>query len=164
MTISNGTTLVGLINAMIGGYVLVIPVLSLKAGYLDWIFGCIILGCVAVYTALLLVKHLGSAPNVKFLILHHFKGDHFYTTTYNIVIWFSFMGGMVIYFKLFCIQITGLFGDLPFLSESIAFFLIVWVICLRESDLSEIALASGIVSMIGYIIYLLWVIVTSPSG
>lgn len=115
MTIGTGTTLVGLINAMIGAYVLVIPILSLKAGYADWLIGCVLLGCISTYTAYLLTRHLGKAPNIKHLILNHFKGDHFYTTLYNIVIWFSFMGAELIYFQLFCIQIRGLFGDLPFL-------------------------------------------------
>jgi len=34
----------------------------------------------------------------------------------------------------------------------------------RECDLSEIALASGITSIIGYVIYLIWVIDTAPQG
>jgi amino acid permease len=105
MTIGTVTTLVGLINATIGGSMLMLPVLSMKAGYLDWGFGCTILCLVCMYTAYLLVKHLGKAKNIKFLILGHFKGDHLYTTIYNIVIWFSFMSTQIIYFKLFCIQI-----------------------------------------------------------
>ena len=105
MTIGTGTTLVGLINATIGGSMLMLPILAMKAGYLDWGFGCIILCMVCMYTAYLLVKHLGKAKNIKYLILGHFKRDHFYTTLYNIVIWFSFMSSQIIYFKLFCIQI-----------------------------------------------------------
>jgi hypothetical protein len=109
MTIGTGTTLVGLINATIGGSMLMLPILSMKAGYLDWGFACIILCMVCMYTAYLLVKHLGKAKNIKYLILGHFKGDRLYTTIYNIVIWFSFMSSQIIYFKLFCIQIEGLF-------------------------------------------------------
>lgn len=40
----------------------------------------------------------------------------------------------------------------------------VWVIALRECDLSEVALASGITSIIGYIAYLIWMIDTAPPG
>jgi hypothetical protein len=103
MTIGTGTTLVGLINATIGGTILVIPILAMKAGYMDWGIGCVLMCIITAYTAYLLTRHLGKAPNVKFLILHHFKGDHFYTTLYNIIIWFSFMGSEIIYFRLFCI-------------------------------------------------------------
>jgi amino acid permease len=110
MTIGFGTTLIGLINAAIGGAMLVIPILALDAGYIEWIIGCLALACITTYTAYLLVKHLGKAKNIKYLVLYHFKGDHTYTTLYNIVIWFSFMSAMIIYYKLFCIQIQGLFG------------------------------------------------------
>jgi len=109
MTVGTGTTLVGLINAAIGGSMLVIPILSLKSGYLDWGIACILLCVITAYTAYLMTRHLGKAKNVKYLILYHFKHDHFYTTMYNMVIWFSFMGAIIIYFKLFCIQIEGLF-------------------------------------------------------
>jgi hypothetical protein len=162
MTIGTGTTLIGMVNAMIGGSILILPTLSLNAGYLDWIFGCLILFIITTYTASLLVKHLGKAPNIKYLILHHFKGDHFYTTIYNIVIWFSFMGALIIYFKLFCGQIEGLFEISFLVPEGIAIFLLIWVVALRECDLSEVALASGVTSIIGYIIYLFWMIDTAP--
>jgi threonine/homoserine/homoserine lactone efflux protein len=42
--------------------------------------------------------------------------------------------------------------------------LVVWVIGLRECDLSEIALASGVISIIGYVAYLVWMVDTAPSG
>lgn len=105
MTIGTGTTLVGLINGMIGGIMLVVPILSLDAGYVDWMVACILLAPITCYTAYLLIRHLGKSKNIKYLILNHFKGDHTYTTVYNIVIWFNFMGQIIIYFKLFCVQI-----------------------------------------------------------
>lgn len=162
MTISTRTTIIGLINATVGGTLLVIPILSLNAGYLDWGLGGTLLCCITAYTALLLVRHLGKAPNIKFLILAHFKGDRFYTSAYNIVIWFSFMAAEIIYFKLFCIQIQSLFGWKEFVPEGIAIFLFFWVIGLREFDMSEVALASGITSIIGYMVYLFWVVETAP--
>lgn len=105
MTIGTPTTLVGLLNAMIGGSMLVIPVLGMEAGYLSWTINCILICIVTGYTAYLLVTHLGKAKNIKYLILAHFKQDHTYTSLYNIVIWFSFLSAMLIYFNLFCTQI-----------------------------------------------------------
>jgi hypothetical protein len=105
MTIGTWTTLIGILNATIGGSMLVIPILALDAGYVDWMIGCCVLAFVTCYTAYLLVKHLGKAKNIKYLILYHFKGDHTYTIIYNIVISFTFLSTMISYFKLFCIQI-----------------------------------------------------------
>ena len=50
------------------------------------------------------------------------------------------------------------------MAEGVGLLLVIWVIALRECDLSEIALASGIASIIGYIAYLIWMIDTAPSG
>ena len=80
------------------------------------------------------------------------------------IIWFSFMSTQIVYFKLFYIQIAGLLEIEDFVIEGIAIFLMIWVITLRECDLSEIALASGITSIIGYIAYLIWMVDTAPSG
>jgi len=105
MTINTVTTLVGLLNAMIGGSMLVLPVLGMDGGYLTIVIGCVLICAVTGYTAFLLVHHLGKAKNVKYLILGHFGNDHTYTTLYNCFIWFSFLSAMILYFNLFCVQI-----------------------------------------------------------
>ncbi len=110
MTIGTIPTVAGLVNAMIGGTMLVIPILAMNSGYLDWIIGCLVICCITFYTAYLLVHHLGKAKNIKYLILNHFGNDNTYTIIYNIVIWFSFATAMITYFQLFCVMIKGLFG------------------------------------------------------
>ena len=110
MTIGTLPTLAGLINAMVGGTILVIPILAMNSGYLDWILGCLIICSISCYTAYLLVHHLGKAKNIKYLILNHFNQNTCYTVAYNIVIWFSFATAMIAYFKLFCVMLVGLFG------------------------------------------------------
>lgn len=109
MTIGTGATILGLANLMIGGIMLMIPILAIDAGYMDWITACLIMASATCYTAYLQVKHLGKANNIKELIINHFKGDHTYTNIYNIIIWSNFAVLVVIYFQLFCIQIQGLF-------------------------------------------------------
>lgn len=110
MTIGTGVTLVGLINGMIGIVMPVIPILAQDAGYVDWMIACIFLATTICYTGYLLVKHLGKSKNIKYLILNHFKGDHTYSHIYNFIIWVSFAASIVAYFRLFCIQISGLFN------------------------------------------------------
>lgn len=110
MTIGTTTTVIGLLNAMIGGSMLIIPIDGKDAGYLSWTIRCILIGGTTAYTAYLLVKHLGKAKNIKYLILAHFGQDRKYTTLYNCTIWFSFLSAMILYFSLFCVQIEGLLG------------------------------------------------------
>ena len=110
MTIGTGVTLLGLINAMIGMVMPIVPILAQDAGYVDWIIGGLLIAISTCYTGYLLVKHLGKSKNIKHLILNHFKGDQTYTHIYNAIIWVSFAGGNVAYFRLFCIQVSGLFN------------------------------------------------------
>lgn len=72
MTIGTATTVIGLLNAMIGGSMLIVPVDGKDAGYLSWTIRCIIIGAACGYTAYLLVSHLGKSKNIKYLILAHF--------------------------------------------------------------------------------------------
>ena len=58
-------TLVGLINAMVGGTMTIIPVLTITSGYLPLILGCLATGIFTCYTILLLVSHLGKASSVR---------------------------------------------------------------------------------------------------
>lgn len=105
MAIGTGITLVGLVNAMIGIVMPMIPILAQDAGYVDWAIACILLAAVTCYTGYLMVKHLGKSKNIKHLILNHFNGDHTYAYIYNIIIWISFAAANVAYFRLFCIQV-----------------------------------------------------------
>ena len=74
MTIGSVASLAGLLNAMIGGTMLIIPILAMKCGYWDWIIGCLAICLITGYTAQLMVRHLGKAKNIKYLLLNHF--DH----------------------------------------------------------------------------------------
>lgn len=53
MTIGTGAIIVGLANVMKGGIMLMIPILAIDAGYMDWIVACQIMACVTYYTAYL---------------------------------------------------------------------------------------------------------------
>lgn len=68
MAIGSVATLVGLLNAMIGGTMLIIPILALTAGTMEQLLFSLVLGLITAYTAYLLVSHLGTAKNIKHLI------------------------------------------------------------------------------------------------
>lgn len=164
MTIGTVASLAGLLNAMIGGTMLIIPVLAMKCGYWDWIVGCLVICLITGYTAQLLVRHLGKAKNIKYLLLNHFEQSRAVTVAYNVVICLSFLAAMLVYFQLFYEQVKGLLGEFDLQHEVLALFLIVWVLALRNCHLSEIILASGLVSVCVYIAFLVWMVSTAPAG
>lgn len=85
------------------------------------------------------------------------------TSVYNVMIWFSFTSAMIVYFNLFCVQIEALLGRFDFLTEILALVLILWTGFLRETDLSEVVLASGIASIIGFFAFLTFMSAKSDS-
>jgi amino acid permease len=110
MTMSASTTVVGLVNGMIGGTCLVIPYMGIKTGWAMSIVICLIIGWISYYTAYLIILHLGKGTQIKDCILTHFDNDYRYMTGYSFLIWLSFMPFMLIYFRIICLQIEGLMG------------------------------------------------------
>ncbi len=163
MAIGSVATLVGLLNAMIGGTMLIIPILALTAGTMEQLLFSLVLGLITAYTAYLLVSHLGTAKNIKHLILGHFGEDVRVTSVYNVIIWFSFTSAMIVYFNLFCVQVEALLGKMDYLPEMLALVLILWTGFLRETDLSEIILASGMASIVGFFAFLTFMTLKSEN-
>lgn len=63
--LSNPMTVVALANGMIGGTILVLPVLALHTGYLLIPIISLVMGVTSLYTAWMVVKHLGHYPTVN---------------------------------------------------------------------------------------------------
>ena len=81
--------IVGLINGMVGGSALVLPLLGLEAGYIAIPFISVFFGVVSAYSCLLTVEHLGECKNIRDSILEHFYGLHTVTVFYNFVMGMS---------------------------------------------------------------------------
>ena len=56
MTIGENAVLAGLLNTMLGGSMLVLPVAAMTGGYLIWATSAVLLGLIQGYNAYLLVK------------------------------------------------------------------------------------------------------------
>lgn len=150
---------------MIGGTILVLPLLGIVVGYVSVIAITALLSVVSGYTAYLIVKHLGKASNINEAILDHFDGNHNYSVFYNIFISFTFWSSIFGYFHLLVLQIIGLF-DVHDKMLPLGVFLLVFVITLglKKYQIGEKLLAYGIVSIIGYVIFLIWAQITAPTG
>lgn len=55
----------GLLNGMVGGTVLVLPLLGLETGYLLIPVVSLVYGLISWYTCYLLIIHLGQSNNIK---------------------------------------------------------------------------------------------------
>lgn len=131
MSIGIFTTVFGLFNAIIGNWMLILPVAALSSGYATWTSTCLILCLVSGYTSTLMVQHLGKSKNIKYLILNHFGNVKGYTIFYNIVVMISLSSSTLVYFKFLINQVEGLFGHGQFIPEYCLVGSIIWVIFLR---------------------------------
>jgi amino acid permease len=72
MTLSNKMTVIGLTNGMIGGVILVLPLLALETGWLLILPVTIFSGFVSYYTCSLCLRHMKNYKDLDVAILHHF--------------------------------------------------------------------------------------------
>lgn len=66
MVLSSPLTVVGLMNGMIGGLILVLPVSAYQAGYLFTILAIVFSGFFSFYSCYLSIKHLGDQKDMNF--------------------------------------------------------------------------------------------------
>ena len=164
MEMSNSMTILGLLNGMIGGTVLVLPILGLRAGYIDTLVVSLFMGFISFYTGYLIVLHLGKAKSIKDYILSHFNNDYKYMQIYSGFIWFSFIPVFIIYFRLIVLQFQGLFGYYEWFGPVVAVLLIIYITIIRYFNLGEETIAIGIISIILYLFFLVWAQISAPSG
>ena len=127
----------GLLNYMIGGTVLILPILAMKSGYVNTILICLSMGYISYYTAILIVAHLGKSKDIKSSILAHFSNETIYLKVYSILIWLSFIPTFIVYFQLIVNQISGLIGQKDWISYAAIAFLIVLILIVRYFNYSE---------------------------
>lgn len=102
---SAGTTVMGIVNGMIGVNCLVLPTIGLSAGYLNILWTCSLMGYVCYYMAVLLVTHMGKSKNIKECVLAHFRGDYNYMVGYSVINYLAFLPSLFGIFRILCLQI-----------------------------------------------------------
>jgi amino acid permease len=104
MTLSSPLTVVALMNGMIGGVILVLPVSSHQAGYIFTIIAIIVSGAFSFYSCYLSIKHLGDQKDMNFAMLVHFGNYKIAKIVYDIVVWLGLFLGSMFYYGLVCLQ------------------------------------------------------------
>lgn len=102
---NNLMAVVGFVNSMIGGALLVLPVLGLSSGYISSSLLCMTMGFITFYTCWLLIMHVGKNGSIKEGILYHFDHNYTYLTVYSCMVWVNVIPILLIYFRLIVLQI-----------------------------------------------------------
>lgn len=97
MALSSPLTVVGLMNGMIGGVILVLPVTAYQAGYLFTILAILFSGFFSFYSCYLSIKHLGDQKDMNFAMQAHFNSK-VAMIFYDIVVWLGLLLGSIFYF------------------------------------------------------------------
>ena len=156
--------IIALLNGMLGGTILVLPLIAIKTGYLLIPIITILYGVLSGYSTYLIALHLGKAHSIRAAILEHFYGQRRYSNIYCFVIFISFFFVLITYFQLFIKQIEGFLHPSVWIGIISAFSLIGLTFLMRKFKIGDKLLAYGIISIIVYIIFLFWAQVTAPSG
>ena len=155
---------VAMINGMIGGLILVLPILSMEGGLITSALIIFITGFFSFYSCYLCVLHLGEHSDLDKALVAHFNGSKVVKIIYDILVFISMTVLLILYFNLIVQQWEGL---LPYnLANPIcnAVALVALTITLNFFHLGAKLLGYGLVSIVGYCIFLIWMLVSAPAG
>lgn len=165
MSLSSPLTVIGMINGMIGGFILILPVNALHAGWVFTLLVILIIGAFSYYSCYLCVIHLGDQKDLDYAMYVHFNKNRFIKIVYDLTVFSNLLFLGFLYFQLICIQWEGIVGKESIanpLSNTLVLFILIFV--LKYFEFGASIMAYGIISIIGYVIFLIWVVSTSPEG
>ena len=142
-------TVIGLVNGMIGGIILVMPLLALKTGWFLILPITLFSGFVSYFTCLLCIRHLRNFKNLDTAIYYHFGKKVQYKVFYDVIIIVSMTTLLVLYFSLICEQWAGIVGQSKVISIINALMLFPIVYVMKKYDFGATLLAYGILSIVG---------------
>lgn len=102
------TTVLCLVNGMIGGSILVIPIIALQGGWLYTIIVIAITAFFSYYTCYITIIHIGDQRDLDNTLQRHFHGNKGIKIFYDICVCLGIILLMTLYFNLIVIQWEGL--------------------------------------------------------
>ena len=122
-------------------------------------------GIFSYYSSMLCVKHLGNSSDLDEALLHHFNQNKIISIFYDLVVFLNLLFLLLLYFNLITQQWEGMLGNTNILNPIInAIVLFALVFIMKYFDFGASLLAYGIISIVGYCIFLVWLLGTAPSG
>lgn len=162
--LSNTMTVVAMANGMIGGIILVMPILALKTGTALIAPVSMITGFFSYFSCLLCLRHLRNYKDLDEAVYMHFGKKKSFRIFYDITIVVSISVLLILYFDLICKQWEGIIEESPLVPILNALVLFPIVYIMKRFHFGASLLAYGILSIVGYAIFLLWMWITAPPG
>jgi amino acid permease len=84
-------TVLSMINGMIGGFILILPVLALETGYISTLIVIIITGAFSYYSSYICISHIGKEQDLDSAVYKHFGKSAKMRMFYDLCIWSSLL-------------------------------------------------------------------------
>lgn len=165
--LSSPMTVIGMVNGMIGGLILILPVYALQAGYILTLIVIFATGIFSYYSCYLCIIHMGPEIDLDYAILRHFNGARWAKVFYDLCVWLNLILLALLYFELIMIQWQGLIPphEVTFVNPLVnAFVLLGLIFLLKYLELGASIMAYGIISIVCYVLFLIWVAATYNQG
>lgn len=159
-------TVVAIVNGMIGVAILVMPEVALKSGWLSVILIVLVAGFFSFYSSFIGLVHLGDQKDLDAALLRHFNGNKFIKKFYDFVVCVSVFFAVSLFFDMIVTQCESLIfakGNVvnPIVNSVI---LVGWCVMLKYYDFGAHIMGYGILSIVGYLLFLLWAGASAPEG
>ena len=102
------TTIVAIVNGMVGGTILVLPVLTTSAGWALALLTICVTGAASFFSCYIAVIHLGDQSDVDKALFRHFNGSKFMKAAYDFCVFVGLLLAILFYFELIYLQWQGL--------------------------------------------------------
>jgi amino acid permease len=157
-------TLVALMNAMIGGTILVLPLLYLKAGWLPALVVTTITGIINYFSCKICFDHLLGDSDMPEAIYRHTK-SRVYPKVYDVAVFLSVQLVLLLYFDLIVKQWDSILmvrSIVTAVVNAVVLFALVGMI--KRFNLGVNVMGYGIASILGYLLFLIWLLASRPKG
>lgn len=91
-------TILGMVNGMIGGLILILPVYALEAGYIMTLIVIAVTCIFSYYSCYLCIIHMGKEVDLDYAILRHFNGSKVAKIIYDLCVWTNLILLALLYF------------------------------------------------------------------
>ena len=156
--------IIAMINGMIGGLILVLPILAMQGGVIMSGLVIIVTGFFSFYSCYLCVIHLGNHSDLDKALVYHFNGSKIVKIIYDFLVFINLLFLLLLYYNLIVQQWEGLVPKSIANPICNAVALVLLTMALNFFHFGAQLLGYGIISIIGYCIFLIWLVAAAPSG
>jgi amino acid permease len=165
--ISMRIAIVALVNGMIGGSILVLPVVSLNGGWMVTLLVISFTGFFSFYCCYLAIIHMGDQKDLDAALLRHFNGSHLIKIVYDLCVFLGLSLLLILYFDLIVLQWENLVPPYIYTLANVfsnGLLLLGCCLVMKYFEFGANLMGYGLVSTLGYLVFLVWVVASRPEG